>query len=90
MFNLRDPVLLTLQDQKRLLFSPAQPFIENAICLTLQHSYVLWLMMKQSSSYLKKNTQKKHHKSDYGILSNSVITLLRGVNILCRYKPMSL
>ena len=59
MFNLRDPVLLTLQDQKRLLFSPAQPFIENAICLTLQHSYVLWLMMKQSSSYLKKKYTEK-------------------------------
>ena len=60
MFNLRDPVFLTVQDQKGLLFSPAQLFIDKAICLTLQHGYVLWLMMKQSSSSLiKKNTQRK-------------------------------
>lgn len=87
MFNLRDPVLLTVQDQKRLLFSPAQPFTDKAICLTLQHSYVLWLMMRQSSSSLikKKKHREINHQSDFEILWKPVITLLRGVNILCRY-----
>jgi len=61
-FNLRDTVLLTVQDQKRLLFSPIQPFIDKAICLTTTQLRVLAddepIIKLFNKKYIEKNITK--------------------------------